>query len=152
VELYNFFQGALAWTASVAALWPVNVPLLALAYKIRYGADPIAMPRGEFWLRATFGALVLALLTLVMIGVDYALVEGAGFPAGPVHLTVLLAYVPAGMWVIFVFFAFDDFMQACSMFMIYICLPVLVLYGINLVVPVWQPLVEVFGDWLKNPE
>ncbi len=151
VELYNFIRGTLAWAASVALLWPANVPLMALAYKVRNGPNPIPMPAKEFWTRAGCASFLVAILTLVLIAVDYLVIEGTDLPAGPIHLVILACYVPAGMWVLFVFFALEDLMQATSVFAIYLCLPMLVLYVLNAVVQFWQPLVDLVQVWLKAP-
>ena len=51
MELFQFLRGTLAWMASITLLWPINVPLLALAFKIRQGAKEIDMERDEFWKR-----------------------------------------------------------------------------------------------------
>jgi len=149
LELYDFIRGTFAWAVSLAALWPVNVPLMAFAYKVRHGANPITMPRTEFWTRATFSALLVGLLALVALGLDYLLAIGADLPAGPIHMIVLIAFVPAGAWILFVFFALEDLMQAVSVLVIYICLPVLVLYVLNEVTGVWEPLLNIVKDWLK---
>ncbi len=150
MELYNFLRGSLAWAASIAVLWPLNVPLMALAYKVRNGPKPVLLTAGEFWTRATFAALVIAVLTLVIVGLDYSLAVGADLPAGPVHLVMLVAYVASGMWVLFVFLALDDLMQGVSVFVIYLCLPIGVFFVINLIVPFWQPLVDLAQGWLKE--
>jgi hypothetical protein len=151
VELYYFFRGTLAWTASVAALWPINVPLAALAYKIQNGPEPIKMPRKELWTRSAFGALAVALLTVVLLWFDYLLAEGADFPAGPIHLIIFMAYIPAAVWLLFVFFACDDLLPGLGLFVIYLYLPVLVLYVLNNFVAFWQPLVSFWEGWLKVP-
>jgi hypothetical protein len=36
VELYIFFLGTLAWIATITVLWPLNGPVIALAYKIQF--------------------------------------------------------------------------------------------------------------------
>jgi hypothetical protein len=152
LELYDFIRGTLAWAVSVTALWPANVPLMALAYKVRHGPNPIAMKPAEFWTRATFAALLVGLLSLVMVGVDYVLAESAGFPAGPIHMVILIGFIPLAAWILFVFLALEDLMQATSVLVIYICLPVLVLYVLNAIVGFWEPLVDIVNGWLKRPE
>ena len=148
VEFYQFLRGTLAWTASVAVLFPLNIPLMALAYKIRNGPNRISMPRQEFWWRSTGAALAVTVCTLVMLGVDYLLAEGAAFPAGIIHMVMLMAYVPAAVWACFVMFALDDPLQGLSVVVLYLTLPVLVLYLLNLVVAFWLP-VDWAYDWLK---
>ena len=39
-----------------------------------------------------------------------------------------------------------------SIIVIYLCLPIMVLYVLNAVVPFWDPLLEIANDWLKAPE
>lgn len=151
MEVYQFLRGSLAWTVTVAGLWPLNIPLAVLAYRIRLGPQPITMPRKELWWRATFAALIVALITVAMVLVDYYLAENIGFPAGPVHLIVFMSYVPAVVWVFFVFFALEDFFQGLNLFVIYVYLPVLVLFLLNAVVPFWEPFLIVARDWLKEP-
>jgi hypothetical protein len=149
MELYDFLRGTIAWTVTVAGLWPFNIPLAALAYKIHNGPKPVEMETKEYWMRSTFAALGVALATIAMVIVDYLLAEVAGFPAGPIHLAVFMGYVPVAVWILFVFFALDDLLPALGLFVVYVYLPVLVLYVLNLLVPFWTPLVSFAGNWLK---
>ena len=151
MEFYYFLRGTLAWTATVALLWPFNIPMAALAYKIRLGPNKNPLKPKEYWVRSGAVATVVAAITLVALVLDYVLAEEMDFPAGPVHLVVFMAYVPAAVWAIFVFFALEDLMQALSVFVIYIYLPVLVLYVLNAIIGFWQPLVDLAGGWLKVP-
>jgi hypothetical protein len=151
VEFYYFLRGTLAWTATVALLWPFNIALAALAYKIRLGPNKNPFKPKEYWVRSGMVATVVAGITLAALVLDYVLTDGTEFPAGPVHLVVFMAYVPAAMWAIFWFFALEDLMQALSVFVIYIYLPVLVLYVLNAILGFWQPLVNFAGEWLKVP-
>jgi hypothetical protein len=152
MELYYFVRGTLAWIATVAVLWPANVPVAALAYKMRNGPNAIPLPTREFWLRATLAALTIAVLLVVVVAIDYALTAEAELPAGPVHVAMLVVLVPIGMWLMFICFALEDLMQAAGVLVIYLCFPALVLYLANLIVPFWEPLVDWAGDWLKKPE
>jgi len=151
VEFYYFLRGTLAWTATVAILWPFNILLAALAYKIRLGPNKNPLKPKEYWVRSGAVATVVAAITLVALVLDYVLAEEMDFPAGPVHLVVFMAYVPAAVWAIFVFFALEDLMQALSVFVIYIYLPVLVLYVLNAIIGFWQPLVDLAGGMLMVP-
>ena len=151
MEFYYFLRGTLAWTATVAILWPFNILLAALAYKIRLGPNKNPLKPKEYWVRSGAVATVVAAITLVALVLDYVLAEEMDFPAGPVHLVVFMAYVPAAVWAIFVFFALEDLMQALSVFVIYIYLPVLVLYVLNAIIGFWQPLVDLAGGMLKVP-
>lgn len=131
MELYNFFRGTLAWTATIACLWPLNIPLLALAFKIQNGSKPIDMESDEYWWRSSVGSLVLGLVTAGFVFVDYMLADWAELPPGPTHMIVYIGYVPAAVWILTLFFAMDDLMHGLSLFVIYIYLPVLVILGLN---------------------
>jgi hypothetical protein len=149
VEFYAFLRGTMAWTASIAWLWPLNIPLAALAYKIRQGPNPVDMEKKELWLRSTFAALSVALLTVAAFFADYILAEVIAFPAGPVHLVVFMGYVPLVLWVLLVFFALEDLLQALAVFVLYLYLPVMALYALNAMVHFWDPWLEWVEQWLK---
>ena len=154
MEFYYFLRGTLAWTATVAVLWPFNIPLAALAYKIRLGANKNPLKPKEFWGRSTLVSFIVAVITIVALVVDNFLTDGTDFPAGPIHLVVFMAYVPTAMWAIFWFFALDDLMQALSIFVIYIYLSMPVVYLLHLVIQAvlgWDPYVDIPQSFLKVP-
>jgi hypothetical protein len=152
VELYKFFWGALAWIATVAVLWPVNVPLIALAYKIQNGAKPISIDREELWYRSLFGAGMLALLTVGMIFLDYLIIDLGDFPPGPIHLVIFMAYVPAAAWLMVISFAYADLLEGLGVFIIYIGLPIAVLLLVNAILGIWNWPLSVAFDYLKKPD
>src|SRR5467141_791533 len=90
VDFYSFFSWTLTVTAVVTLFWPLNIPLAALAYKVRLGDQPMPLEPRPFWLRSTFAALGLALASLVALGLTFALARGAGFPMGPIHLVIVM--------------------------------------------------------------
>jgi hypothetical protein len=49
------------------------------------------------------------------------------FPPGPLHLVVVMGYVPAAAYVTLSAFAYSDLFEGLAVFIIYIGLPVLVL-------------------------
>lgn len=151
MELYLFLRGLLAWTASVAVLWPLNVPLMALAYRVQRGDKAVDMEPQEFWTRSTFAALSLFVLTVAVVGVDYLLAELMGFPPGPVHFIMLMVYAPAAVWLLFVMFAMDDLLGGLSVFVLYVFLPVAVLFVLNQVFGLWEWMLAWVGGWLKMP-
>jgi hypothetical protein len=148
--LNRFLRGGLAWTILVAALWPFNVPLAALAYKIHRGPRPLGIERAELWTRSTFAALCVALATLAMLLVDFVLIRFAALPAGPIQLAGFLLYVPVAVWILFVFFALDDLLAGLGLFVIYVYLPAGVLFVLNWLMGVWDPLEQWPGSWLKG--
>jgi hypothetical protein len=152
MELYKFFWGALAWVATFAILWPINVPLLALAYKIQNGAKPLPIDKVELWYRSLVGAAILALMTVGFIFLDYLIIDWLGFPAGPIHLVIFMAYVPAGAYGMLISFAYADLLDGLGVFIIYIGLPLLVLFLINALMGIWEGPLRVAYGFLKTPE
>jgi hypothetical protein len=133
VEFFNLFRWALILIVSVTIAFPLNVPLAALAYKVRNGPAPVPMEPAAFWGRATLAALVLAGLSLVTSLIDYVLVSSAEVPANVVHLGLVLAYLPAAVYIVFRVFELEDPFQALSLFVLYVCLPglpLLLLYAL----------------------
>lgn len=152
MELYRFFWGLLAWTATLMVLFPANVPLLWLAYRIQRGARPLSETESEeLWTRCFIGAFVLAAATAGFVVLDYLVADWLDFPPGPIHLFIFVAYVPAGMWILFWAFAYDDFLEGLSAFVIYLSLPLVALYLLNSVTGVWEGPVNYAKTWLKSP-
>ncbi len=151
MELFQFGRGLLAWMVTITALFPVNIFLLALAYKVQQGPASIRMERKEFWLRCAGGALVVTMASLVAVWLDHWLAVSAEYPAGPVHLVILALLVMAGVWTFFVFLALEDLFQGLSLFLLYVFLPVFVLFVVNQVVGLWDPLLNLVNGWLKQP-
>jgi hypothetical protein len=123
VDILVFLAWSLLVIHGVALLWPVNTLLMALAYKVQNGQAPLGMEAREFWSRSAFAALALAVLSLLLVGAAYLLVGAAELPGGPIHLILLLLYLPAAVALVFWLFALDDVLQALSIFAIYILLP-----------------------------
>jgi hypothetical protein len=139
VELFDFFRVVLAVVITVTLAWPVNVLVLALAYKIRLGTAPVPLEKSAFWWRCTFAALGLGGIALVLALFDYWLGSGLA-PPGPVHLVLFMVYVPVAVWFLFVMFAFEDFLHGLSLLVLYIFLPGLPLLLIERVFGFWHPL------------
>jgi len=152
VELYKFFWGALAWIATVAVLWPANVPLLALAYKIQNGAAPLSIARDELWYRSLVGAGLLALVTVGFFFLDYFFIDWTDFPPGPIHLVIFMAYIPAGAYVMLISFAFAELLEGLGVLIIYLGLPLLALFLVNAVLGIWEGPLDVAYGFLRAPE
>jgi hypothetical protein len=154
--------------ATVAVLWPLNIPLAALAFKIRQGRMPVEMEPDEWshGSRCTFAPLILAAITVAFFFVDNQLTQ-ADFPAGPVHMVVFFGYLATASWLFYVFFALEDFFQALGMVVIYFYVPMTVLYLFDFVTGRfrtghffingqrtagwWSPLVDyALKEWLKQ--
>ncbi len=151
MELYKFFWGLLAWIATVAVFWPVNIPLLALAYKIQNGPKPIDIDRDELWYRSFVGATALGVLTLGFVVLDYLIVDWGELPPGPIHLVVLMGYVPAAVWLLFVIFAYTDMLEGLALLVIYLGMPIFVLFLLNAVFGWWNYFLNVAYGFLKSP-
>jgi hypothetical protein len=150
VAFYGFFSWCLTVLAVVTLVWPLNIPLIALAYKVRQGGQKIDMEAREFWTRSTFAALGLAVLSLVALGLTYLLVVGAELPRGQMHLVLLLAYLPVAVWFVFWIYALEDLLQGLSVFSLYILLPLLPLLLIGRLTPLWS-IVRQAAPWLLPP-
>jgi hypothetical protein len=129
VGLFNFANWVLVTIFAVTILWPLNIPLLVLAFRVRLGTAklPYDEPR-ELWWRAALGATGLFVLTLAFVLLAYLVNQGAeltGGPRGAVHLTLLLLYVPAAVGFLFWCFAFEDPGPALAVFLLYVGLPAL---------------------------
>jgi len=150
MELYSFLRGILVWTATIACLWPVNAPVLALAFKIQNGPKRIDMENDEYWWRAIVGSLVLALATAAFVLLDYLLADLAELPAGPTHLIVLVGYVPVAVWILTLFFAMDDLLNGLSLLVIYLFMPIFVLFVVNWLLGLWEPVLAFVYPWIKE--
>ena len=152
MALYGFVWDALAWTVTVLALWPVNVPLAFLGYRVwSKNTPPPDTEWSEIWMRSALAALVIGLASVVMVVLDYLLVAWADLPAGPIHLTVFLALLALATWLLMLFYEIEDFFEAFSLFIIYVYLPVLVLWGLNWLLGFWNPLLTFVKAWLAEP-
>jgi hypothetical protein len=154
---YDFLRWNLAWMATVALLWPLTIGLAALAYRVRQGNTPDHMDPNEFWLRCTLGSLGLEVITIAFLGLDYWLTE-ADLPAGPIHAIVFFGYVGAGWWLFWLLFDLDDPAQGLSLFVLYMYLPIAVLYVVNKLLGWLFPngnylgfWLNYVGSWLKEP-
>jgi hypothetical protein len=140
VTVVVFFSWVLVTIVGVTVLWPLNIPLAALAYKIRQGSQPIPLEPAPFWWRSAFAALGLAVLSLAVVGLAYLLIKGADLPANAVHLVLLLVYLPIGVWYLLWMFALEDFFQALGVFVLYIAVPGLPFFLLHRLIHGWKPL------------
>ena len=121
------------------------MPIAALAYKVRLGAAPVPVEPKVFWIRSTFAALGLAVWTLVMVGLTLALVKGAELPEGPIHLIVVMLYLPVGFWYMFWIFALDEMIEGLGVFALYLLLPGLPILLLGWKFDWWEPLVKIMS-------
>lgn len=149
MQIYEFVRDSLVWMATIALLWPLNAPMMGLAIKVLFGQREIDMEDFEFWTRSTLAALVVAIATAAMLVVDYVLAVTAELPPGLVHMVVLFAYLGGAVYLIYLFFNLEDFFQALGAFLIYVFLPITVLYVVNWMFGWWRPVLGFTGGWLK---
>lgn len=123
--LFGFFGWACILTCLVALAWPLNVPVMALAYKVRRGTEPVDYEAAEFWTRALLAALGPAVLALLVFVAAYLLVVPVGLPSGPVLLVLFLGYLPAAVGLVWWCFGLDEMLDALGVFVLYILMPVL---------------------------
>lgn len=148
MDLFLFLSWCLTIVVVVTAIWPVNTLLLALAYKVRHGSKPLPIAPGEFWLRCLFGALGLALLTGLFLGMIYFCTLKVEMPIGPVHMVFLMAYLLAGIGYLLWILALEDLVQALSVLFLYIALPGLPLLLVGRFTGLWLALREA-APWLS---
>jgi hypothetical protein len=115
----------------VAVVWPLNIPIMAMAYKIRHGYPPIPMEMKELWLRSVLGSLGIAVLGVLMAGFNYVGIGSLHIPELPVQLGLIIVFLAAGTWYLFWAFAFDDALESLGLLLIYIFLPTFLLLIAN---------------------
>jgi hypothetical protein len=152
VDLFTFASWVLVVVAAVTVLWPLNVPLLAVACKLRVAWGKLDYEPGEFWWRCIFGSLGLAAMTLVMLGLAYLIIVGAELPQsrGVVHLVLILIYLPAAVAFLFWVLALEDLVQALSVFLIYLLVPGLPVFLIGWLLGLWRAVAQ-NAPWLLSP-
>lgn len=146
MPIYEFVRDSLIWMAAVALLWPLNAPMMGLAIKVLFGQQPIDMEDFEYWGRATLASLAIVVATAAMLLLDYFLAVTIELPSGLVHMVILPAYIAASAYMIFFVFNLEDYFQALGGFIIYVVLPIAVLYIIRF--GTWAPVVNYTGSWI----
>jgi hypothetical protein len=127
VDLFKTLSPLVAVVLLVCAAWPLNLPLLALAVKVRNGTAPLDYDGGprEYWLRAALGSFGVAVLAWILLGLMYGLIVEMEFrpAAGVIHLALLLLLIPAAAGFLFWALALEDFLQGLAVFGIYVLIP-----------------------------
>jgi hypothetical protein len=134
VDLFSFVAWLLFTVVLVTGAWPLNVPLMALAIKVRRGTGPIGYEPAELWWRCTFASLGLAVFALIVVGLSYGLIVEVGLDKpvrGPVHLVLLLALFAAGIPYVFWMLGLEDMVEAAGIYVLYVFLPGLPLFGLG---------------------
>jgi hypothetical protein len=146
-EFFEFFRQVLILLIIISLYFPINVPLAALAYKVRNGAQPIPLGIVSFWVRSLAAAMGMVILSLSLLGVDAVLTTG-GLPAGPVHLVMFMMYLPLGSWWMFTVFALEDAWEGLSTLLLYVFLPGFFLVLLKLVFDFEPPHYLKIREWI----
>jgi len=151
VRSYEFVQNMLAWSVTAAVLGFVIFPWGMFAYKIWHGDKPIDEEIGEELLRRSwYFGWALAGGAIVLLVLDFFLIQQFQLPAGPIHTFIYVAFLAlAGWWAMF-FFSLEDFFQGMILALIYLYLPALVLYVLWFFIN-WNPLFTYVLSWLPTP-
>ena len=147
MDLFGFFGWACILTCLVALAWPLNVPVMALAYKVRRGTQPVDYEPGEFWTRSLLAALGPAVLAVLVFVAAYVLIVPVGLPAGPVLLVLFMAYLPAAVALVWWCFGLDEMLDALGVFLLYVLMPGLPLLTIGWGTGLWGRLGQA-APWL----
>jgi hypothetical protein len=158
VDIFQFTWAALAWTATIAALWPANAPMAALAFRIWRETRQSDIEGSELWIRAFMASAALAILMVGFVLLDWVLADLAEFPAGPIHLLAFVGFVALAPVVVQYLFSLSDYFEGLSLVVVYLFLPLLVLFLLNLLLGLlspslrfWDPLVNLATIWLIKP-
>jgi hypothetical protein len=150
VDLFAFVSWTVAVLCAVTLAWPLNVPLMAFAYKVRLGTKPLDVEGSEFWTRAALASVGPAAMSLVLLVLAYALVQLAGLPQGATVLVLFLLYLPAAVGYVTWCWGYDEFVDGLGLFLIYVLLPGLPLVLVGWLTGLWHRLAD-NAPWLLTP-
>ena len=152
MDLFKTLSPIVAVVVLVCIAWPLNLPLLALAVKVRQGTAKSEYEPGEYWWRCTLGSFGLAVLAAIVAGLLYGLIVEASFTeaAGVLHLTLLMLFLPAATGFLFWVLALEDFFQALSVLGIFLLLPGLPLVLLGWLFG-WGKALAAACPWLLSP-
>ena len=123
MDLFVFVGWTVAVVCLVTVAWPLNVPLMALAYRVRRGSEPLDVEGFELWTRSALASAGPAGMSVALLALAFALIQGAGLPQGPTLLILLLCYLPAAVFYVAWCWGYDEFVDGLALFLIYVLLP-----------------------------
>jgi hypothetical protein len=150
VDVFAFISWAVAILCVVTLAFPVNVPVMALAYKVRLGTQPLDVDQSELWTRAALAAIGPAGMSLAVLALAYGLIRLAGLPQGPTILVLFLLYLPAAVAYVTWCWGYDEFVDGLGLFLIYVLLPGLPLLLVGWLAGLWRTLAANV-PWLLTP-
>ena len=150
MDLFHFCSWALVVLITVAVAWPLNIPLLYLACKVRRGGQPLDYEPGDFWWRCVCGTLGLALFGLVCVGIAYAVNVGGELDRanwGIIHLVLLLLFIPGGVAFLWWILALEDLLEGLQVFLLYVLIPAAPVLLVGWLTGLWRTLGQ-HAPWL----
>jgi hypothetical protein len=155
MEIYSFVWHLLAWSITVALLWPVMFPWLRVAYRIWNGRAKIEEELAEeLWVRCAYASVFSTAAAVGFLVFDYALIEFTDFPPGPIHIVFYLGLLAAMAGIMYYCFFMEDFFQGLMLAVIYLYLPATILFLLWLVIRNFWTIWGLYGyvqSWLKDP-
>ncbi|MBI1830645.1 MAG: hypothetical protein HYR84_04255 [Planctomycetes bacterium] len=150
--LYIFSWNMLAWTLSVAILFPLTIPWAVLAYKIWHGGKEMQDEfADEIWSRGWRASLFFAVAAALFIGIDYVLIEMlVDLPAGLVHTVFFAGFLALASGIMIYCFSLEDFLQGLSVAVIYLFIPTTIFVVLWWIVE-WNWLFTFIRGWLRDP-
>ncbi|MFN4258635.1 MAG: hypothetical protein ACK4RK_05010 [Gemmataceae bacterium] len=109
-------------TYFITLFWPINAPLMGLAYKIRLGPESIPLEWNSFLLRSVFASLLVAVLAVILLFLTMVL-HILELPVEIGVLGGLALFLPVGTWVCFWLYALDEMLDGFTVLAIYLLLP-----------------------------
>lgn len=150
MDLFAFVGWTVAVFCAVTLAFPLNVPLMAFAYKVRLGTRPLDMEWPELWTRAALASVGPAAMSLVLLALVYVLVKLAGLPQGATVLVLFLLYLPAAVGYVTWCWGYDEFVDGLGLFLIYVLLPGMPLLLVGWFAGLWRTLAA-NAPWLLTP-
>ena len=150
MDLFAFVSWTVAVFCAVTLAWPVNVPLMAFAYRVRLGTRPLDVEASELWTRAALASVGPAAMSLVLLGLAYVLVKLAGLPQGATVLVLFLLYLPAAVGYVTWCWGYDEFVDGLGLFLVYLLLPGLPLLLVGWFSGLWHRVAD-NAPWLLTP-
>jgi hypothetical protein len=147
VDLFAFAGWVVAVVSLITIAWPLNIPVMALAYRVRRGSEPLDLEPYEFWVRATVASVGLAGMAVVLQVLSYLLIREIGLPGGATLLVLILAYLPAAVAYVYWAFGFDEMVDSLAVLLLYILLPAVPLLLVGWLLGLWRVLAQA-APWL----
>jgi hypothetical protein len=153
MPLYLFVWKLLAWSITVAVLFPLTIPWAALSYKIWHGNKPIDEELSEeIWSRAWRASLFFAIAAVVFLVLDFITgdADWLALPAGLVHIVCYLGFLAVAACIMHYCFSMEDFLQGLNLAVIFLYIPMAVLFVLWLLIG-WNVLFTYVLSWLREP-